>query len=99
MVYLAMAGAMEMSRFASSEFGSISVKSENSKPGATEHPTRTVSDTGAAACQVPAGMTWQKRLLLADRVIHLGGVFVLSQMYKLRPAPWYRFQISSEATL
>ncbi len=76
-----------MSRSASSEFESISVKSENSKPGATEQPTRIVSDMGSAACQVPAGMTWQKRLPLADNVIHLGGFWVPSQVYKLIPFP------------
>ena len=54
---MAISGATEISSFASSEFGSIRVKSENSKPGATEQPARTVSDIGFAACQVFAGIT------------------------------------------
>jgi hypothetical protein len=80
MINLAISEAAEMSSFASFEFKSMSVKSENSKPGATEHPTRTVSDTGSAACHMPAGMTWQKQLLPAERVMHRGGVLVPSQV-------------------
>jgi len=67
---LAISGAKEASIFASAEFWSISSKSENSKPGATEHPNKTVSDSGSAACQMPAGTTWQKQLPLADMVTH-----------------------------
>jgi hypothetical protein len=87
-VYLVISGAAQMSRFASSESGSIRVKSENSKPGATEQPTRTVSDIGSAACQVPAGITWQKQFLPADKVMHIGGMFAPSQVYKFSPGPW-----------
>jgi len=73
-VNLTSSGAIEASSLVSSESGSMSVKSENSNPGATEQPTRTVSDMGSAACQIPAGMTWQKELLSDDRVMHSGGV-------------------------
>ena len=92
-------GAIETSSLPSSESGSISVKSENSNPGATEQPSRTVSDMGSAACQIPAGITWQKVLLTDDRVMHLGGVLEPSQVYRRRPVPWYRFQTSSDETL
>ena len=62
---LAISGVVETSSFASSEFGSMSVKSEKSKPGATEQPKRTVVDIGSAACHVSAGTTWQKQLAAA----------------------------------
>lgn len=81
-------GAIETSRLPSSDSGSMSVKSVNSNPGATEQPTRTVSDMGSAACQIPAGMTWQKILPSDDRVMHSGGVLEPSQVYSLRPEPW-----------
>lgn len=87
-VNLAISGAVQMSFFASSEVGSISVKSENSKPGATEQPTRTASDIASAACQVPAGITWQKQFVPADKVMHFGVMSAPSQVYKFSPGPW-----------
>jgi hypothetical protein len=58
----------DLSRFATSESGSISSKSSNSKLEATEQPTNTVSEIGSATCHIPAGTTLQNVLVSTDNV-------------------------------
>ena len=82
---MAISGEIEINSSASFECEAINVKSENSKPGATEHPTKTFSEMGSAACHMPAGITWQKQLLLADNSVHIGGVSDPSHVYRFNP--------------
>lgn len=74
------AGSRALANAASSEAGSISSKSSNSKPGPTEQPTSTESPTGSAACQKPAGTTWQNSLAEAESSVQTGGLSVPSQI-------------------
>ncbi len=71
---------IESKHRADTESGLIISKSSNSNPGATEQPTRTLFPSGSAACQKPAGMTWQNVLVAAERVTVSGMFSEPSQM-------------------